>query len=893
MALPNPIQSYFVPVREQDLVREGNAEGTFETINFRADESDIRSLISISVAADGTVVFYDHWEDGFELDPANPQQSTTRIWGDGDTGNGTAPGTINDLFAGGESFVVKSTVPVDRDTSDIFFDGGDLVSASFPIAVTRAAFPTDTGSVLAGATEALDTDSQGDAFVIPFGTDTGGETDPFDVTEAHVMASQANTPVFLNGNQVDTIVSPGGTFLVKGVEEGDSITTYDPDNASSGKGVQVTLVTGDEGSRYETRSYSLLARDDWSNDYYTPVFTGENGAPIDQSSDFGPTRIWLFNPDDSALDVTVEFAGGATSTVAVPAGGSAISPIVPNGSGARFYSEDERDFYAVTQTDASGFGQFNDWGHPLVPAEQLTSQAIIGLGFGNTDQLDGGNSGDNRSLVWVAATQDDTTINIDFDGDGTVDDDTHTLDALESIKVVDDDDDYETPSDDNDMSGAIIFATDADGNPVDIAVAYGQDPETEADESNSLDFGTVVPPLPEFEASKNVTLKDDADGDGQFSPGDTVTYTINVLNFGRVDLPQGSYVIDDEGVPVFDAVTEGDGNGPLEYVRDSTAVDFDTANPGTTPITDSGSGTPFPLDGAGYTSGAMLEAGENHLITFDATIKAFDDLPAGIDTFTNRGALETTTKGLVDTFEATAPLAFDSGVDIEKSTNGVDADTPAEGPEIAQGSDVTWIYEVTNTGETHLANVHVSDDQGVNVVFASGDTDNDNVLDPNETWVFTGSGTADLGDYGTREPWRPTPFLLTDPPPCRAMPAAARCPTVTSATIRAFLQVPLRAASSRTPKPTVSRTWSRVVVLRTLTSISWMRAATLWSRQRPTPMARTFSRTFPWATTACVSRSRAITMVSARRISVTTPPIPTVTWFRLRRNRSASGLARP
>jgi hypothetical protein len=49
-------------------------------------------------------------------------------------------------------------------------------------------------------------------------------------------------------------------------------------------------------------------------------------------------------------------------------------------------------------------------------------------------------------------------------------------------------------------------------------------------------------------------------------------------------------------------------------------------------------------------------------------------------------------------------------IDIEKSTNGEDADT-APGPELDVGATVTWKYVVTNTGNVKLSNVKVIDDR--------------------------------------------------------------------------------------------------------------------------------------------------------------------------------------
>ena len=47
-------------------------------------------------------------------------------------------------------------------------------------------------------------------------------------------------------------------------------------------------------------------------------------------------------------------------------------------------------------------------------------------------------------------------------------------------------------------------------------------------------------------------------------------------------------------------------------------------------------------------------------------------------------------------------------IDLEKATNGVDADT-GTGPFVAVGGQVTWTYVVTNTGNTDLADVVVTD----------------------------------------------------------------------------------------------------------------------------------------------------------------------------------------
>ena len=41
----------------------------------------IESIISIATSLQGTIIVYDHWEDGYEPDILNPVQSSTEIYG--------------------------------------------------------------------------------------------------------------------------------------------------------------------------------------------------------------------------------------------------------------------------------------------------------------------------------------------------------------------------------------------------------------------------------------------------------------------------------------------------------------------------------------------------------------------------------------------------------------------------------------------------------------------------------------------------------------------------------------------------------------------------------------------------------------------------------------------
>lgn len=102
-----------------------------------------------------------------------------------------------------------------------------------------------------------------------------------------------------------------------------------------------------------------------------------------------------------------------------------------------------------------------------------------------------------------------------------------------------------------------------------------------------------------------------------------------------------------------------------------------------------------------------------------------------------------------------------SEVDIEKFTNGQDADT-APGPIVIVGSTVTWTYVVSNTGSRQLTNIGVTDDQGVTV------TCPDTTLDAGLSFTCTASGTAVPGQYtniGTVTATLPDASVVNDSDP--------------------------------------------------------------------------------------------------------------------------------
>jgi uncharacterized repeat protein (TIGR01451 family) len=209
-------------------------------------------------------------------------------------------------------------------------------------------------------------------------------------------------------------------------------------------------------------------------------------------------------------------------------------------------------FYAIAQIDTgpeSDKGNTYDWGFPLLPSSQLTSQAVVGRGEGCTspdclaENIVSGASGYYslklpRNVVWVTPLA-DAYIFVDFEGDGVWDTD-QRVPMLKSYRIWD--------PDDLDMTGAFIYATSSisgalpSGSPVLMALAWGQDPTLSGgSDSEALDLGTLVLPLGNPAVFKNVVKV--VNPDGSLDPnkivdqvGDVIVYEILIANVGFSDL---------------------------------------------------------------------------------------------------------------------------------------------------------------------------------------------------------------------------------------------------------------------------------------------------------------------------------------------------------------------
>lgn len=158
---------------------------------------------------------------------------------------------------------------------------------------------------------------------------------------------------------------------------------------------------------------------------------------------------------------------------------------------------------------------------------------------------------------------------------------------------------------------------------------------------------------------------------------------------------------------------------------------------------------------AGDYSFTGLDPDEDYVVEFTLLGGAFTDADQGGDDAADSDADPTDGRSPVvaldpgqhdPTIDA-GVVSLTPSVDIEKDTNGDDADNPT-GPIVPVDSTVTWTYVITNDGELDLTDVVVTDDQGeVPVRDDSTDVGADDILSVGESWTYTATGVATQGQY--------------------------------------------------------------------------------------------------------------------------------------------------
>jgi uncharacterized repeat protein (TIGR01451 family) len=332
--------------------------------------------------------------------------------------------------------------------------------------------------------------------------------------------------------------------------------------------------------------------------------------------------------------------------------------------------------------------------------------------------------------------------------------------------------------------GDIIFDVPA-GATVQQVLLYweGQDFETDTggDDTISVEGSTVTGtkiggPIFWPDDGVSTTYRADITGLGLVAPGSNTLTVGGLGDFTNFANGAGVLVIVDDGAsPSSIEIRDGNdlawiGWGGVQQTTVAQTFTFDAASEARTASlsmffsavsgTNSSAGNfrPTAID---VTVGGVTTTFDNLLDSIDGqewdTLVLPVPIPANATTLTvqafsvdnlNTGGLPASLTWNAAALSIPAIPAPDPGIDIEKLTNGNQADGANDGdvPQIAQGDTVTWTYLVANTGSVDFseAEVMVTDDQpGVTPVLDSAsDAGSDLILSVGETWTYTAVSQA-------------------------------------------------------------------------------------------------------------------------------------------------------
>lgn len=440
-AAPLLSQLYYLSMPEDDAL-----EMFYDDGNHSA-QSPVRSVTSIAIATTGTIIYYDHWEDGYA---SNIITGANQVWGDSNLTNGCPPNISNtpnpcltnsdDQLSAGQVVTLSNNVtvngsaggPYSRNTSEVFFDGRDKLQTTYPVAVNRALFPLNVGSLQAGGVEMFDTTLWGAEYISPYADGSGTGTGLFEDVRLFVIAGPGGSTISLDLNDDGDTSDPGEFSGVVLAEGGKYVINRDTApflqagsrlSVTSGSNVQVNVLYADTADTYELRWSALLPISNWSNDYYSPVgtTTGVQGC----------TNIWVFNPNNRTIRINYDLGLGTDGFADVTARTLTNLTQVGAGSGVRVYTNSANDiFLPFSVTDCTGGGQIMDWDTSLFPTSLLTPDLLVGWAPGCTDEshlgvcrdLDGSPNlagSVSRSVIWVTPVS-NTTIYVDTNGSGII-----------------------------------------------------------------------------------------------------------------------------------------------------------------------------------------------------------------------------------------------------------------------------------------------------------------------------------------------------------------------------------------------------------------------------------------------------------------------------------------
>jgi uncharacterized repeat protein (TIGR01451 family) len=433
-AMAAGISDYYIPTNSAQIaaIFVDNDNDTDANPDLVDEDQGMHYVIGLTAYVDNTVVYYDHWENGYGFDKDTFTGADESYSADqGDVMSFISYNVpVTRLAAPNEPIGACGASSINpAGTTTNCYDGGDHIYVTGGVAATLTVWPESVGTAYSLSWGLYPTKPYQTTYTIPVGENLTGY---LDFSNTYVIV-QSTT----EGNLV-TIDDPKtpGLEVSETLGEGEVTELYHIDSGtlvSAAKPVQTLYIAG----RYhgtgdyslELRGFTSIPTNMWGNEYFNPVSgrTGGNG-----------TDLYIYNPGSAQTITWQDLSGSGSFTIGASAtlaysDAAVANHKVPVDSGVRLSGTGNFNVIGSADTEAGAY----EWGFNLIPSGLLANEYFLGWAPGTRDDL--GTPTNNCSPVWITATQNNTAVNIDYSpADGNYET-TLVLDQLESVRVYDPD----------------------------------------------------------------------------------------------------------------------------------------------------------------------------------------------------------------------------------------------------------------------------------------------------------------------------------------------------------------------------------------------------------------------------------------------------------------------
>ena len=429
-AMAAGISDYFIPTSTQQIwdifVANDNDPNPIDVAQ------GLRYVIGLTAYMDNTVVYYDHWENGYGFNPANF----------------TGADEVYNANQGQVLSFVSYNVPISRSAAPDetiaecgalssnpggyttnCYDGRDHLYVTGGVAATLTVWPESIGTANALSWGLFPTKPYQTSYIISVGenlADNAPYYTDFSNTYVIVQSTADDNTVTIDdpetaGVEVTVDLNKGEVTQLHNIWSGTEVSADYP--------VQTLYIAGETRSDNgrELRGYTSIPTSMWSNEYFNPVSgrTGGNG-----------TDLYIYNPDgaqtidwqDSSGSGSFTIGAGATLAYSDP---SSANHKVPADSAVILTGTNNINVIGAADTEGGSY----EWGFNLVPSNLLASEYYVGWAPGTSDA----SPSNNCSPVWITATQDNTSVSVDYGPANGSYDVTYNIDRLESVRIYDPD----------------------------------------------------------------------------------------------------------------------------------------------------------------------------------------------------------------------------------------------------------------------------------------------------------------------------------------------------------------------------------------------------------------------------------------------------------------------